>query len=116
MQEIGLQELIDQVRKELLVRQHEDPIFFLEKVELELAVKVVRAANGGVKVTVIGIVEGNVGGSLGGEQGHTVKITLSPLIERQEILAEVLKDPNRKDLLMKYMGIAFTKSDTAGQI
>ena len=43
MPEIRLQELIEQVRKELLAPSNSpDPIFFIDKVELELAVKVVK--------------------------------------------------------------------------
>lgn len=118
MQEIGLQELIEQVRKELLAPSNSpDPIFFIDRVELELAVKVVKEAQGGVKVTVIGIVEGNLGASAGGEQGHIVKVSLSPLLSREAILNEVLTDPKKEEYLMKYMKRAFLKGeDTAGAI
>ena len=118
IQEIRLQELVDQVRKELLAPSNSpDPIFFIDKIELELAVKVVKDAQGGVKVTVIGIAEGSLGASVGGEQGHVVRVSLSPLLSREAILNELIKDPKKEEYLMKYMKRAFLKGDdTAGAI
>lgn len=112
MEEIGLQELVEQVRKELLEpSKSPDPIFFIDKIELELTVKVVREANGQIKVKVLSFVGAGVGGSIGDERGHVVKISLSPLMEREEIYKEVVKDQATKEYLMHYMKRAFTKGD-----
>lgn len=118
MQEIGLQELLEQVKRELLAPSKDpDPIFFIDKVELELAVKVVKDAGAGVKITVLGFVEGNLDGSLGGERGHIVRISLSPLLEREAILKEVMKDPASEARIKHYIKRALTKGDgMAGNI
>jgi hypothetical protein len=47
----------------------------------------------------------------GDERGHMVRISLSPLMSREDIYKEVVKDQATKDYLMLYMKRAFTKSD-----
>ena len=117
MQEIGLQEFIEQIRKELLeLSKSQDPIFFVDKVELELSVKVTRQGNGQIQVTVLSFGAG-LSGSKGDERGHIVRISLSPLMSREDIYKEVVKDQATKDYLMLYMKRAFTKGDgMAGEI
>lgn len=110
-QEIGLQELIDQVRKELLaLSSSPDPIFFVDSVELELAVKIVKDRTAGIKISVLGFAEANAGGTRSGEHGHVVRVSLSSLIPREDIYQEVVKDQATKEYLMRYMKRAFTKS------
>jgi hypothetical protein len=112
MQEIGLQEFIEQIRKELLeLGKSPDPIFFIDKVELELTVKVTRQGNGQIQVTVLSFAGASLGGSKGDERGHVVRISLSPLMTREDIYKEVVRDEATKEYLMKYMKRAFTKSD-----
>lgn len=110
-QEIGLQELIQQVRKEMLALNNQDPIFFIDNIELELAVKVVKEGNGGIKISVLTVFEADAGGLLSRERGNTVRVSLSPLLSREDIYKEVVKDQARKDYLMKYAIRAFVKGD-----
>ena len=93
-QPIGLSELINQVKQELLTppdKNGEPPVFFVDSVELELQVTAKREGNAGVKIDVVSIggVEG--GGTLGHEKTHTVKVSLSPLFEKEQ-MAEWFKD------------------------
>ena len=109
--EIGLQELVEQVRKELLApSSSSDPIFFIDKIELELAVKIVKEGQAGIKISVLGFAEANAGGTISGERGNIVRVSLSPLMEREDIYKEVVKDQTTKEYLMNYMKRAFTKS------
>lgn len=70
MDEIGLQDLIYQVKRELLAPNAEqrasdpDPLFFIDQVELEIAVKAVKEGNGNIKLSVLSFAELNIGGSL----------------------------------------------------
>ncbi len=99
MDEIGLQELIYQVKRELLApnpaQRAKDPypLFFVDKVEIEAAVKVQKDANGGVKISVLSLAELNASGGVAKERSHVVKVSLSPLLSKESILADVLQDP-----------------------
>ena len=93
-QPIGLSELIDQVKQELLTppdKDGEPPVFFVDSVELELQVTAKREGNAGVKIDVVSIGGGEAGGALSQEKTHTVKVTLSPLFEKAK-LVEWFKD------------------------
>ena len=93
-QPIGLSELIDQVKQELLTppdKDGEPPVFFVDSVELELQVTAKREGNAGVKIDVVSIGGGEAGGALRQEKTHTVKVTLSPLFEKAK-LVEWFKD------------------------
>ncbi|MDB9526280.1 hypothetical protein PN498_09810 [Oscillatoria sp. CS-180] len=88
-QSIGLSELIDQVKKELLTPPQKDgepPVFFVDSVELELQVTATRESNAGIKIDVVSIGEGEAGGTLSQEKTHTVKVSLSPLFEKEQLL------------------------------
>lgn len=99
MDEIGLQDLIYQVKRELLApnpaQRAEDPypLFFVDKVEIEAAVKVQKEASGGVKISVLSLAELNAGAGVAQERSHVVKVSLSPLLSKESILADVLQDP-----------------------
>lgn len=107
MPEIGLQELIFQVKQELLASNQAQrakdpyPLFFIDKVDLEIAVKVSRTTSGGLKITVLDFVEASGGKSTTSERGNVVKISLSPLLSREEIVAEALKDPRVREMVEK---------------
>ena len=93
-QPIGLSELINQVKQELLTppdKDGEPPVFFVDSVELELQVTAKREGNAGVKIDVVSIGGGEAGGALSQEKTHTVKVTLSPLFEKAK-LVEWFKD------------------------
>lgn len=104
-QDIGLQELIEQVKRELLApnpaarARDPYPLFVIDSIELEIAVKVSRSGNDSIKLTVLDFAEVGVDRSLGQEQGHVVKVKLLPLLSREEILAEAQKDTTTKRMI-----------------
>jgi hypothetical protein len=87
---IGLAELIQQVKKELLStvpgQSSDTPILFVESVELELQVTVSREGTGGVKIDVLSFGGGELGGTLTRENVHTVKVSLSPLFDKERLM------------------------------
>ncbi len=89
-QSIGLAELIQQVKQELLStvpgRSADAPILFVDAVELELKVTVSREGKGGVKIDVVSIGGGELGGVIKREDVHTVKVTLSPLFDKERLM------------------------------
>jgi hypothetical protein len=82
--ELGLQELIYQVKRELLApnpaqsARDPNPLFRIDKVELEIAVRITKEDGGQIKLSVLDF--GFEGGkSVTREQGHVVKLSLTPL-------------------------------------
>ena len=122
MSEIGLQDLIYQVKNELLApnpaQRAKDPypLFFIDKVELEIAVKVSRADDGGIKLTVLDFAEVSAGRSVERERGHVVKVSLSPLLSRDAILAEAMKDERVRQMVKDNSKRAFVRGDRTGLI
>lgn len=122
MEEIGLQDLIYQVKDELLTpnpaqkAQDPYPLFFIDKLELEIAVKVTRGASGGIKLTVLDFAEVSAGQSVDQERGHVVKVSLSPLLSRETILAEAMKDERVRQMVTGDSVEAFVKADETGMV
>jgi len=89
-EEIGLQELLHQVKQELLAQSPDDPVplFYVEGVDLELSVRVHKQGQAGIKVYVV-----DVGGEVGKERGHVVRVSLRPLYSREEMRRLVEEDP-----------------------
>jgi hypothetical protein len=89
-QEIGLKELIQEVKKELLAQAPDDPVplFYVEGVELELSVAARKEGQAGVKIYVV-----DIGGSAGQERAQTVRVRLQPLYSREEMRRLVEQDP-----------------------
>jgi hypothetical protein len=122
VEEIGLQDLIYQVKEELLApnpaQKANDPypLFFIDKVELEIAVKVTRGRSGNIKLTVLNFA--GIGGesSLDRERGHVVKVSLSPLLSREAILAEAMKDERVRQMVTGDSVDAFVKADETGMV
>lgn len=87
---IGLSELIQQVKKDLLApvldRKSDPPILFVESVELELHVTAKREGNADIKIDVLSIGGGEAGGAMSQEKTHTVKVQLSPLFDKAQLL------------------------------
>jgi Trypsin-co-occurring domain 2 len=91
---IGLAELIEQVKRELLATapgRTKDtpvlaPILFVNSVELELQVTVKRGGTGGVKVNVVSVGGAEIGGSISRDDVHKVKVTLSPLFDKERLM------------------------------
>ena len=81
---IGLSELIQQVKQELLTvnpdKADDPPVFFVESVELELQVTVKKDAKAGIKVYVL-----EAGGGIGQDEVQKVKVNLTPLLTREEV-------------------------------
>jgi len=84
-----LSQLIDQVRAELLAPRQTAtpdsmyPFLFVEEVELEVAITVATAAEGGGKVNVQ-VVELGSQINRTNEEVHRLKIKLTPLYDKQE--------------------------------
>lgn len=122
MEEIGLQDLIYQVKDELLApnpaQKAKDPypLFFIDKVELEIAVKVTQSRDGGIKLTVLDFAQVNAGQSVDRERGHVVKVSLSPLLSRDAILAEAMKDERVRQMVRGDSVKAFVKEDETGMV
>lgn len=99
MEEIGLQDLIYQIKRELLApnpaqrAKDPEPLFFIDKVELEIAVKVQKERGGGIKLSVLSFAELSAGASSSSERGHVVKVSLAPLLSKESILTDLLTDP-----------------------
>jgi Trypsin-co-occurring domain 2 len=82
---IGLAELIHKVKEELLDRsmaRNEDISFLsVDLIELELQVTVKRESKGGIKIYVL-----EAGAATSQDEIQTVKITLSPLLNKETLL------------------------------
>ncbi|MGK7903029.1 MAG: trypco2 family protein [Hormoscilla sp.] len=82
---IGLADLIQQVKQELLMPapdgETDIPILAVDAVELELQVRVKKAAQGGIKIYVL---EMGAGGSR--DDVQSIKVKLSPLLNKQQLL------------------------------
>jgi hypothetical protein len=85
-QDISLQALIEKVKDELLAPAGGPgyPIFFVDKVELELQVAVTYEKEAGLKISVLQLGGVEAGGSATRERGHSIKVTLSPILSREE--------------------------------
>ena len=89
-EEIGLQELLYQVKKELLAQSPDDPVplFYVEGVDLELSITARKEAQAGVKIYVV-----DIGGGGSQEREQTVRVSLRPLYSREEMRRFVEQDP-----------------------
>jgi hypothetical protein len=89
-QSIGLADLIQQVKQDLLStvpgKSADAPILFVESVELELKVAVRQEGKGGIKIDVLSIGGGEVGGAVSQDKTHTVKVKLSPLFDKARLM------------------------------
>ena len=105
--EIGLADLIFQVKSELLARHPIEEakgwpaLFWIDQIELELSVSATQEANGGIKLTVVPI---EIGGSRSRqeERGHTIKVRLAPLLSREEMYDLLSRDPEFLKELEKF--------------
>ncbi|NEN95360.1 MAG: hypothetical protein F6K50_07400 [Moorea sp. SIO3I7] len=82
---IGLTELIEQVKQELLItspdQEPDIPLLSVDSVELELQVTVKKEAKGGVKIYVL-----DLGGGGSRDDVQKVKVKLSPLVSKETLL------------------------------
>jgi hypothetical protein len=106
---IGLTELIEQVKRELLAttpgNETDIPFLSVDSVELELQVTVKKEGKGGVKIYVL-----EVGGGGSRDDVQKVKVTLSPLLNKEALLGIYKKlYPERWQELLKTSAEALTK-------
>ena len=110
---IGLAELIQQVKQELLTispsNEKDVPFLSVDSVELELQVTVKKEAKGGVKIYVL-----EVGGSGARDDVQKVKVTLSPLVNKATLLkAYSKKYPDGLEKLLEKSLKGVTKGNDA---
>lgn len=103
-EEIGLLDLIYQVKNELLARRPVEEakglpaLFWIDQIELELSVAVAREQGGAIKLSVLPV-SAEVSGSRAEERGHTVKVRLTPLLSREEMRSLLSQDPHFQEAL-----------------
>lgn len=87
---IGLAELIEQVKRELLATSLDNetdvPFLSVDSVELELQVTVKKEGKAGVKIYVL-----EAGGGRSRDDVQKVKVTLSPLLSKEKLLEDYQK-------------------------
>ncbi|NNJ09911.1 hypothetical protein EKD04_006185 [Chloroflexales bacterium ZM16-3] len=119
MREIGLDEVINQVKRELLTpnpaakANDPYPLFMIDKIELEIATRISVSADGSIKFSVIGGAEAGVGVSRSEERSHVVRVSLSPVLTREELVAEVLKDEKVRQMVSVDSQHAFVRHDNS---
>jgi len=82
---IGLAELIEQVKRELLAPSSGEtdiPLLSVDEVELELQVTVKKEAKGGIKIYVL-----ELGGGGSRDDVQKVKVKLSPIVSKETLLS-----------------------------
>ena len=98
---IGLAELIQQVKQELLTQSSDSetdiPILAVDSVELELQVTVKKEGEAKIKIYVL-----EMGGGGSRDDVQKVKVKLSPLLNREQLLAMYKKQyPERWEKLLE---------------
>jgi hypothetical protein len=93
---IGLSELINQVKCELLEEPDSSdstPFLSVDEIELEISVTATKKAEGGINIQVV-----EFGSSVGHTSVHTVRVKLLPLLTHEERLEEIRKDARWKKI------------------
>ena len=102
---IGLSELIQEVKQELLkppANSEDVPLLSVDSVELELQVTVQRQEGGKIGFNVMSIISGEAADKVSKDNIQKVKVTLSPLLDEQKLLALYLKNhPEKKEEIIK---------------
>jgi hypothetical protein len=98
--EIGLAELIQQVKQELLTTypdsENDTPLLCVDSVELELQVTVKKEGGGGVKINVLQFGGGELSGKVSRDDVQKVIVKLSPLLSKEQLLkAYYQKNPGK---------------------
>lgn len=89
-QEIGIREILEQLREELFQATTEFPkLFFIEGAEVELNITVKREMQGGIKISVLQFGGPEAGVSKAQEQGHKITLKLKPLLSYEEAKASL---------------------------
>jgi len=102
---IGLAELIEQVKQELLTppaNSADVPLLSVDSVELDLQVTVQRQNGGKIKFNVMSIIGGEAADKVSQDNIQKVKVTLSPLVDKQKLVALYLQRyPEKKEEIIK---------------
>ncbi len=102
---IGLAELIEQVKQDLLkppTDSEDIPLLNVDSVELELQVTVQRENGGKIGFNLMSILSGEAADKVSEDNIQKVKVTLSPLLDKQKLLALYLKrHPEKKEEIIK---------------
>lgn len=102
---IGLAELIEQVKQDLLkppTDSEDIPLLNVDSVELELQVTVQRENGGKIGFNLMSILSGEAADKVSEDNIQKVKVTLSPLLDKQKLLALYLKShPEKKEEIIK---------------
>jgi hypothetical protein len=113
-EEIGLPDLIYQVKNELLAHRPIEKakglpaLFWIDQLELELSVAATREKGGRIKLSVLPV-GGEVGQSHTEERGHTVKVRLTPLLSREEMRQLLYNDPSFREALAHFSTIGLAR-------
>jgi len=112
-QGISLQKLIDQVKKELLAPTHSPdyPLFFVDKVELDLAVAITQGASGEIGISVLDVLSASAKKESSQQYGHTIKITLTPILTDEERRILLDKDGRLRKRIEQITATALIKGD-----
>lgn len=117
MKEIGLEEVINQVKRELLRpnpsarAQDPYPLFTIDKIELEIATQISKSGDGSIKFTVLDSAEIDIGIAVSKERMHIVRVSLSPILSREDIVAGALKDDQIRNMAMAEARKALVRHD-----
>lgn len=117
---IGLSEFIYQVKKDLLGQQFTErdpvPLLAIEEIEIEMAVGASRegSGGGGIDLSVIGLGGANIGleGKLSKENAQTVRVTLAPLLSKEQLLARMT--PQQRERVMEQAEQAIARGGEGG--
>lgn len=112
-QEISLQKLIDQVKKELLApsKSPDYPLLFIDKVELELAVAITQGRGGEIGISVLETLSGKVQSDSSQRYSHTVRLTLTPILSREEIRVLLDRDDRIRKRISEIGPLVLTRGD-----
>lgn len=112
---IGLADLIEQVKRELLAKTPDGEIPFLcvDTVELNLQVTVKREGQGGIKIYVL-----EAGRKASQDNVQTVKVVLSPLLSKERLLDEYQKRHSEQldNLASKSLDAVFKNIDDGSSL
>jgi len=79
---VTFQQLIDQVKKELTPQfdEPENPLFLVEKIEIQVAVKISSEGKGGVNLQIV-----ELGGGISKENSNIITVSLTPIIPPEQL-------------------------------
>ena len=123
-EQLTIQTLIDQVKEELFSSvagtnqegKKTYPVFFVEQVELDVAVQFKYDAKTGLKISILQALEGSAEGGQSKQVGHSMKITLNPILTQEERRALIDQDERLKAGTAEATRLALAKGSLlAGQ-